>query len=207
MIGSMLAFAAVAALLTITPGADTALVLRTAAVADRRTAFLAGAGICTGLAGWGLATALGVSALLAASEAAYTALRIVGAAYLVHLGVRALLASRRDRTAPDRAGATATTHRRAYLAGLASNLLNPKVGAFYVTFLPQFLPAGTPPLPTTMLYVAIHATEGIVWLVLVAALVDRARAVVTRPVVRRHIERLTGVVLVGFGLRLALDTR
>lgn len=208
MASSALAFAAVAALLTITPGADTAMVLRTVVVAGRRHAVLAAAGVCTGLFGWGLATALGVSALLAASREAYIVLRIIGAAYLVYLGVRALRSSRTDTATDPHAKATAPgTGGRVFCAGLATNLLNPKVGVFYVTFLPQFLPAGAPPMPTAMLYVAIHAAEGIVWLVLVATVIDRARTVFARPAVRQRMEQLTGLVLLGFGVRLALDSR
>lgn len=209
MLRSALAFAAVAALLTITPGADTALVVRTALTRTRRSALTTAAGVCTGLLGWGLATVLGISALLAASRPAYDALRLVGAAYLLYLGIRALWSSRRTNTAGpgEEPLPHPTGQARSFRAGMLCNLFNPKVGAFYVTFLPQFIPDGARPLPTTALYVAIHAGEGMVWLATVTILVDRARAVLASHTLRRRLDQITGVVLVGFGVRLALDAR
>src|SRR5262245_49342844 len=126
MLTSVVAFAAVAALLTITPGVDTMLVLRTAAVRGRRAALLAGLGVCVGCLGGAAASALGITALLAASRLAFDVLRIAGAVYLVWLGVRAF---RQQEPGESVAGARAGTFR----VGLTTNLLNPKVGVFYLS--------------------------------------------------------------------------
>ena len=135
---ALIAYLAAAGLLTITPGLDTALVLRTAAVEGRRRAALASLGIATGLLIWGLAVALGLGVLLAASQAAYTLLKWAGATYLAWLGASLILKprSKLDLAAPARRG------ENWWALGLLTNLLNPKVGAFYVSFLPQFVPAG-----------------------------------------------------------------
>src|SRR5271168_221709 len=138
VVQSLLAFVAAASLVTITPGLDTALVLRAAAADGRRAGAWAAAGVGAGCLTWGAAVALGLTALLAASTAAYVALRWAGAAYLLYLGVRLLLAPRSAMqidTAP-----TAGAH--PFRRGLLTNLLNPKVGVFYVSFLPQFIPSG-----------------------------------------------------------------
>jgi RhtB (resistance to homoserine/threonine) family protein len=207
MWGSLAAFAVFAAVLTVTPGLDTMLVLRTAAVAGRRAGLAAVLGILLGCLAWAVASALGVTAVLIASRVAFEALRVAGAAYLCWLGVRALWRSRRRSTArteddpPERpVGAWA-----AFRTGLTTNLLNPKVGVFYLSVMPQFLPAGIDPLAGSLALGAIHIVEGLVWLSLVVAVVGRARGWLTRPTVRRRLEQLTGVVFVGFGVRLALE--
>jgi len=203
---SLAAFALFAAVLTVTPGLDTMLVLRTTAVGGRRAGLAAVLGVLLGCLVWAVASALGVTAVLAASRLAFDALRIAGAAYLCWLGVRALWRSRRpeppapgDEVEPQpRAGA-------AFRTGLTTNLLNPKVGVFYLSVMPQFLPAGVDPLAGSLALGAVHIVEGFVWLSLVVAVVGRARAWLTRPAVRRWLERLSGVVFIGFGLRLAFD--
>jgi RhtB (resistance to homoserine/threonine) family protein len=210
MWGSVLAFALVAALLTVTPGIDTALVIRTTLAAGRATGLRTAAGICTGVVTWGMLSAVGVSAVLTASRVAYDVLRLLGAAYLVVLGVRTLLAARRGRApvAGDEAGAElpgVAGSRAAFRTGLLTNLLNPKVGVFYVTLLPQFIPAGTPVLGMSVLLAGIHAVEGIAWLSLLVLVVHRLGMAMRRPSVRRALERVTGVVLVGFGVRVALE--
>jgi threonine/homoserine/homoserine lactone efflux protein len=199
VLSAVLAFAAVAALLTVTPGADTALVLRAAFAAGPRAAMTAGAGVCAGVLVWGAATAVGLAALVAASPTAYDGLRVVGAAYLLWLGVRTWR-SAGAAEAPGRTGRWLRT-------GLLTNLLNPKVAVFYVSFLPQFVPAGEPVLATSLLLAAVHAGEGLVWFALLATATARFRLVLARERVRRALARVTGTVLVGFGLRLALDSR
>jgi threonine/homoserine/homoserine lactone efflux protein len=193
-----LAFAAVAALLTVTPGADTALVLRAAVTGGRRQAMLAGSGVCLGVVLWGAATAVGLSALITGAPRVYDALRVVGAAYLVWLGIRTWRhAGRADATADD----------RWFRTGLLTNLLNPKVGAFYLTVLPPFIPDGTPVLPASLLLAGVHALEGLLWFALLATATERLRHLLSRERVRRAVSRVTATVLVGFGLRLALDSR
>jgi threonine/homoserine/homoserine lactone efflux protein len=216
--GSVLAFTLVAAIVTVTPGLDTALVVRTTLRDGRGAGVDAAVGICSGLVVWGFATALGITVLLRASETAYDVLRVAGAVWLVVLGVRTLLDARRhlrDPAAGDAdttaVAALGTRSRRARLTafrtGVASNLLNPKVGVFYLTLLPQFVPAGARVLPTTMLLVGIHIAQGVVWLTFIAWLTSRARGLLGSGAWRRATERLTGVVLLGLGLRLAIERR
>ena len=218
MVGSLLAFTLVAAVVTITPGLDTALVVRSTLRDGRGAGFDAALGICSGLVVWGFASALGITVLLRTSQTAYDVLRIAGAVWLVILGVRTLLDARRSVHAPDdveTAGAVTSSARpsrrrrrlTSYRTGVTSNLLNPKVGVFYLTLLPQFVPDGAPVLPITMLFVAIHIAQGVLWLASIAWLTSRARGVMGRGAWRRASERLTGVVLLGLGLRLAIERR
>src|SRR5579884_1538036 len=205
MWGSVLAFALVAALLTITPGIDTALVIRNTLQGGRATGLRTSLGICTGLIVWGLLSALGVTAVVTASRVAYDVLRFAGAAYLVFLGVRTLLVARRD-AAPVGAPAIASRRSRAaFRTGMLNNLLNPKVGVFYVTLLPQFIPAGASVLGMSVLLAGVHFVEGVIWLSLLTLVVHRASRVMRRAAVRRTLERLTGLVLIGFGARVALE--
>jgi threonine/homoserine/homoserine lactone efflux protein len=203
---ALIAFSIAAGLLTITPGLDTALVLRTAAVEGPRRAVLAGAGICLGTILWGAAVALGLGALLAASAIAFEVLKWAGAAYLVWLGVKLIL---RPRERFELVGGTLQAHGGlAWLRrGLFTNLLNPKVGVFYVSFLPQFLPAGVPAAPFMFLLAVLHALMGVVWFgVLISATRPIAGALQKASVVR-WLDRLTGGVFLGFGVRLAFERR
>jgi threonine/homoserine/homoserine lactone efflux protein len=137
-------------------------------------------------------------------------LAFAGVVYLVRLGVRTWRAAgRHPEGLPAGAAAApgALTSSRGYVAGLTTNLLNPKVGLFYATLLPQFVPDGAPVLPVGLAFALVHVVESIVWLTVVAALVDRTRSVVGRPAVSRRLEQLTGVVLIGLGARLALERR
>jgi threonine/homoserine/homoserine lactone efflux protein len=211
---ALLAFTLAAGLLTITPGLDTALVLRTAAVEGSRRAMLAGVGICCGLLMWGLTVSLGLGTLLAASQVAYRILRISGACYLIFLGTKMLLRKRQSASAmnetpspPVFASPVNTSASRWFVRGLLTNLLNPKVGVFYVTFLPQFIPAGVSVISFSMLLAAIHATEGILWLSLLTLATRPLSRWLRRPSVARTLDRATGTVLVGFGLDLVLDNR
>jgi threonine/homoserine/homoserine lactone efflux protein len=204
---ALLTFTLAAAVLTITPGVDTALVLRTAAVEGPRRALSAALGICCGLLLWGLAVAIGIGALLAASSLAYTALRWIGAAYLVWLGLTFLLRPHQEAPRLDAAPVRLGGRAKWFARGLLSNLTNPKVGVFYVTFLPQFVPPGVAAAPFIALLVAIHVTEGVLWLILVILATRSVARYLRRPAVGRALERLTGALLVGFGLRLAVEGR
>jgi threonine/homoserine/homoserine lactone efflux protein len=197
---SLVAFTLAAALLTVTPGLDTALVLRTAAAEGPRRALAAAFGICLGCLAWGALVAVGLGVLLEASELAYLALKWVGAAYLLYLGMRLILVSRDEAEA----GAPGPPRRSSwFLRGLLTNLLNPKVGAFYVSFLPQFVPAGADVPATTLLLAVIHSGLGLLWfLLLIGATRPLARAL-RRPGLVRALDRLTGGVLIFFGLKLA----
>jgi threonine/homoserine/homoserine lactone efflux protein len=199
---SLIAFTLAAALLTVTPGLDTALVLRTAAAEGSRRAFAAALGICLGCLAWGALVAVGLGVLLEASELAYLALKWTGAFYLLYLGMRLILAPRDDWE-----GGEARPPERSnwFLRGLLTNLLNPKVGAFYVSFLPQFIPSGASVPATTLLLAAIHSALGFLWfLLLIGATRPLARALHDRRFVR-GLDRLTGGVLIFFGLRLAFS--
>ncbi|GGP02279.1 LysE family translocator [Nonomuraea glycinis] len=196
-------FALVVALLTVTPGLDTALILRTSLVAGRRPAWGVVLGIQLGTLAWGLLTAVGLSALLAASQVGYEVLRWAGAAYLVWMGLRMLLA-RGDAPGEEEARQE-VRFRTGFRRGLVTNLLNPKVGAFYVAMLPQFIPQEAPHAVMGLLLAGVHVGEGLLWsaaLIGFAALMSRT---LRTPSVRRLLDRITGVVIVGFGVRLAVD--
>lgn len=200
---ALIAFVAAATLLTITPGLDTAMVLRTAAVEGPRTAALAGLGIICGCLAWGAAVALGLGVLLAASSLAYTVLKWAGAAYLAWLGVKLIL---KPRSRFDLGAASA--RRGNWLArGFLNNLLNPKIGVFYVSFLPQFVPAHMAAGPFIFLLALIHGALGAIWFAALIAATSPLKRWLTRQAVVRWIDRVTGAVFVGFGLRLALDRR
>lgn len=197
-------------LLTITPGVDMALVARSALAGGRRAGVAAASGIAAGTVVWGLASAAGVAALLAASSTAYDALRLAGAAYLVLMGVRTWRAARAHGAATATAaddGATATRDRAAFRSGITTNLANPKIAVFYSTVAPAFVPDGAPVPAWTLAFAAVHALAGLVWLSAYAALLTRMRAALDRPSVRAALDRLTGTVLVAFGLRLATEHR
>lgn len=198
---ALIAFVLAAGLLTVTPGIDTALVLRTAGVEGARKAALAGLGIALGCLAWGVFVALGLGLLLQASELAYTILRWAGAAYLVWLGIK-LIRSRREGLIEAEAE---KTDGGAWLRrGLLTNLLNPKVGIFYVSFLPQFIPAGADVQSTTILLAAIHAGLGLAWFGALILATRPIAAALRRPGTVRLLDRLTGGLFLMFGARLAL---
>ncbi len=201
---SLVAFFLVAGLLTITPGLDTAMVLRAAAVDGPRSAAQAAIGICAGCLVWGGAVAFGLGAMLAASQLAYDLLRWAGALYLGYLGIQLLC---RPRGALLVATDVAERRHRWLVRGLLSNLLNPKVGVFYVTFLPQFVPAGHAVAGFTFLLACVHVLQGALWFALLIAASTRLRRVLGRPGVVRALDRATGVVFLGFGAKLALSRR
>jgi threonine/homoserine/homoserine lactone efflux protein len=205
---ALLAFIAAGCILIVTPGPDTALVLRTAAVDGPRRGAYTSAGICSGLLLWGLAAALGISAVLTASHTAYTVLRAIGAAWLVWLGFNIFF--RR----PSRPAADGGTPRIVdgsgpawFWRGLLSNVTNPKVGVFFITFLPQFVPAGVAVAPWIALLVVIHVVLSVIWLGLLIVATRSVGRVLQRPAVARTLDRITGAVLVGAGLRLAAEGR
>jgi threonine/homoserine/homoserine lactone efflux protein len=202
--GLLIAYIAAASLLTVTPGLDTALVLRTAVTRGARTAALTGAGIAAGCFGWAALVAFGLGAVLAASALAYTALRWIGAAYLLWLGYKMLRSPRR--TFVTGAARGAGKH-KAFPTGLLTNLLNPKVGVFYVSFLPQFVPAGVRVAPYMLLLGAIHAFLGLIWFACLIAATRPLARFLAKPSVVQMCDRLTGGMFVAFGVGLAFDSR
>jgi threonine/homoserine/homoserine lactone efflux protein len=203
-----LLFVGIAALLTITPGADMAMVSRSVLMGGRREAFATTLGILAGCLVWAIVSAAGVAAVLSASRTAYDALRLVGAAYLVWLGVQSLLAARRGEyhtaAAEQRRGAGLSS---AFRQGLLTNLFNPKIAIFYSTFLPQFIGPGDPALLLSMLLAGVHIAFGLFWLTGYAWLLYRAVTAFKSSRVRRALDAITGTVLVALGLRLAAERR
>jgi len=202
---AFLTFLAAAALIIVAPGPDTLLVTRNVFRRGRRGGLVTGAGTITGLALWSVAAALGLSALLAASEVGYNVVRVAGGLYLIWLGVQSLRSHGAVAAAPTEA--PAMPMHRAYLSGLLSNLLNPKIGVFFVTFLPGFVPIGAPVGTTAALLGAVFVLETALWLVVLVWLVGRGTGWLSRQGVRRRLDRVTGVVLIGFGIRVAADVR
>ena len=201
-----LLFVGVVALLTITPGADMAMVARSVFTGGRREAFGTTLGISAGCLVWAFASAIGVAAVLAASRTAYDALRLVGAAYLVWLGVQSLLAARRG-AAVEPVPTTGARRASPFRQGLLTNLFNPKIAVFYSTFLPQFIAPGDPVVALSLALAGVHIAFGLAWLSLYAWLLDRAVAAFKGSRLRRALDAVTGTVLVGLGLRLAAERR
>ncbi|MFI5844259.1 LysE family translocator [Catenuloplanes sp. NPDC051500] len=197
-------FVLVVGLLTITPGLDTALILRTAAVGHVRRAWGTAAGIQLGTLTWGVLTSAGVTALLTASQLAYDVLRWAGAAYLLWMGLRMIWTARRG-PAPE-AEVVPGGFLSGVRQGMLTNLLNPKVGVFYVALLPQFIPASAPHFAWGVMLAVIHIVLGTVWSGLLIAFAARIRVLLRRPVATRILDRVTGTVIAAFGLRLALSS-
>ena len=201
---NLLAFTLAATLLTLTPGLDTPLVLRTATVEGRRQALRAALGINAGCLIWGAAVAFGLGALIAVSELAFNLLKYCGAAYLAWLGLNMLLRPRHS-FAPT--GANSDPGTNWFLKGMLGNVLNPKVGVFYVSFLPQFIPQGQPLVAWTFGLVSIHVVLGLVWSLLLIAATRPLAGVLQREKVIQWMDRTTGMIFVLFAARLALSRR
>jgi RhtB (resistance to homoserine/threonine) family protein len=206
----LLLFIAAASILTITPGVDTAMVLRTSAAEGPRGGVAASLGICLGLMAWGTGAAFGLTALLAASAPAFTLVKWAGAAYLLYLGAKLILKPRTSFAAASTAAAAAVAKkgsRDAFQRGFLTNMLNPKVGVFYVTFLPQFIPHGVNVAAFSLLLAGIHVLLTLLWFSLLIALTVPLGRFLAEPRVVRNLDRLTGCVFVGFGVKLALAKR
>jgi threonine/homoserine/homoserine lactone efflux protein len=211
--GQLLAFLGVSLMVIVIPGPDTALTVRNTLAGGRRCGVATAAGVASGQAVWTIATSAGIAELVQASEPAFLALKVAGAAYLVALGFQSLWTAVRPRggaghsaAGPGAGGRAGLRPGRAFRQGVVSNLANPKMAAFFLSLLPQFTAQG-------------HGGRGILglglvfclltlgWLGLYSAALDRARVVLGRSRVRRALEGVSGVVLIGFGARLALRQR
>jgi threonine/homoserine/homoserine lactone efflux protein len=214
-------------LISASPGPAVAVILRRSATLGGRAALPLVAGIEAGLFTWAVLAAVGLSALLAVSEVAYTVLKVVGAGFLIVLGALALReAVREHRRAKDAGspgwrdpadespvvrrgilpaldGRPVPGPRRLFAEGMATNLANPKAAIFMIAFFPQFIPTGYPVLPTTLALAALQVTVEFTLYALLALGVGRARRVFTRPRVRVALEGASGTVLIGLGLRVA----
>jgi threonine/homoserine/homoserine lactone efflux protein len=201
MLRALVAFAPVAALLTLTPGAATALVVRSAATGGQRRALATTVGNSVGVLAWGCFAAMGIAAVVATSAEAFTAVKLVGAVVLVLLGLQSLRGHREDPEGP------APARGAPLRDGIVTSLANPKLAVFFVALFPQFVPDGAPVLGSALLMVATIVSFDLVWYSALAYLVARARrAFVEGPWLAR-VQRLTGAVLVGLGVRLAFERR
>jgi threonine/homoserine/homoserine lactone efflux protein len=204
---AMTTFTIAALVLIMLPGPDQALITRNALAGGRYGGLLTMLGGVLGLTVHAGAAAVGLSALLLASATAFTMLKIVGAVYLLWLAMQMLWSARRSQRSAVAEEAVAMPVRRlAYLRqGFLSNALNPKVALFFVTFLPQFLSAGTgSPRAEALLLSGIFGVLYLAWFGLYVAAVDRLGRWVQRPPVKARIEQVTGLVLATVAVRLAI---
>ena len=201
---SLLAFTFAAALLTLTPGLDTALILRTSVAEGGKKAVHAALGIDLGCFIWGALVAFGLGALLAVSELAYMALKWCGAAYLCWLGIQLLLRPRQRFTLQAEGDVRSSNW---FLRGMLGNVLNPKMGVFYVSFLPQFIPFGHSPIAWTFLLVSIHVCLGTLWSLTLIMASGYAADVLKKPAVVKWMDRATGAAFLLFAARLAFSKR
>jgi threonine/homoserine/homoserine lactone efflux protein len=212
MLTALLGFGAAAALIVLLPGPDTLVVVRNLLRGGRRRATATAVGVLSGLVVWVLAASLGLSALLRASHTGYDVLRYVGGAYLVWIGIQSLR-SRALASHELGAGTVASPPRRygpllgsGYLAGLATDLLNPKVGVFFVTFLPAFVPHNARIGLTTLAFGAIFVAETVVYFAVLIRVADRVVGWMSDARIRRRLDRIAGAVFIAFGIRLATDS-
>jgi RhtB (resistance to homoserine/threonine) family protein len=204
----LLAFAGIVLVAAMAPGPDFAIVVRQSVASGVRSGMAAAIGVGAGVFVWAVSAAIGVAALLAASALAFTIVKVVGAAYLLYLGVRALRAAMRPDGEPDddpSAPATRTAW-RSFRQGLITNVLNPKAAAFFVALMPQFV-GDDSAYASTLLLAGIAGATAIGWFCVLANLVGALRRVLARPRVRRAIDAVTGTALVALGIRLAAAGR
>jgi threonine/homoserine/homoserine lactone efflux protein len=209
--GELAAFVGVSLLVIATPGQDTALTIRNTLLGGRRVGVFTALGVSTGQASWTLAASAGVAALLVASEPAFLAVKLLGAAYLVYLGVQALLAAARsggsERFAIGRGRFQPLAPGTAYRQGVVSNLGNPKMAVFFTSLLPQFAPSDAGSFWAMLGLGLLFCSFTLVWLAGYAVAVAKAGDLLRRPKIRRSLEGLVGAVLVALGLRLASEGR
>ncbi len=200
----LLPFLAIAILLIVIPGPDTAMVTKNAVVGGRRSGVLAAVGVSVGLTIWTAAAALGIAALLRASTVGFDALKIAGAVYLTVIGIQ-LLRSRG--VVADTPAARGASGIRAFRQGILSDLGNPKIAVFFTSLLPQFVHGHGSAFAPLLVLGVVFAVLTLAWLAAYAFAVGHASGWLRRPAVRRALDRFTGIVLIGFGVRLALERR
>ncbi|MFF2653160.1 LysE family translocator [Streptomyces sp. NPDC058045] len=206
MLTQLLAAAGVLGLLTVVPGPDLAVVTRRAVLAGPGDALRTVGGIGTGLLVWGALTAAGLAAVLAASPAAYLAVKLLGVGYLAFLGAQALRQNRRAAPEVPPGTGTGSAGARPWRTGLVGNLLNPKIAVCYTGLLPALAPPELPAAWAMLLLVLLHTTLSLVWLGGCVLLLSRLGPVLQRPRIRRASGRITGVALIGVGLAVATTT-
>jgi len=208
--GPLIAFVGIAALVICTPGPDTAMTIRNALLGGRSAGLATALGVSTGLAMWALATSAGLVALLIASEPLFLAVKYVGAAYLVWLGVQSLRAAFGPgalQQAIAQSPARGLRPRQAYVQGVVSDLSNPKIAAFFSSMLPQFAPAGATDFVSLAALGLLFSAMTLVWLTGYALATARMRDALRRPRVQRTLDGITGVTLIGLGVKLASEDR
>lgn len=191
-------------ILTITPGLDTTLIIRTATLEGKMKAFQAALGINLGCIVWGVIVACGLGALLMTSDLAFNALKWIGAIYLTWLGLNLLLKPRSQLASLN---SSAVTRQNWFMKGFWGNLLNPKVGIFYISFLPQFIPQSASPVIWTMSLVMIHVVIGLIWSIFLIAAMQSISAYLKQPKFIRYMDCVTGSIFILFALKLALSKR
>jgi RhtB (resistance to homoserine/threonine) family protein len=205
-------FLGVAAILVLFPGPDTAVVTKNVLVHGRRVGIATSLGVAAGVAVWTLAAALGIASLLHASLVAFTVLKLAGAVYLIWLGVQAIRAANHlpdgDRDATIRNGTRpAMSVRTGFRQGLLSDLGNPKAGIFFTSLLPQFVDPGRSVFVPFLVLGIVFAAMTILWLLIYCVITARAAQTMMRPKVRAILDRVTGVVLIAIGLKVATEHR
>jgi threonine/homoserine/homoserine lactone efflux protein len=207
---ALLGFALASTLLILASGPDSMLVMRNTMRGGRRAGLITACGTISGLTVWAIAAAVGLTALVRVSHVGYDVLRFAGAAYLIWLGVSSLGLVRRrgaGHAAVERPPPGPARPARAYLNGLLSNLFNPKISVFFMAFLPAFIPAHASATQFSLVLGLWFIAETGLWLAVVAWLADRGARLLQRTAVQRWLERVTGIVLIGFGIRLATEAR
>ncbi|MET8866044.1 LysE family translocator [Nonomuraea sp. NPDC004580] len=203
----LLAFIGACVLVAMAPGVSTAVILRQTLASGRGSGVAATLGNETGILLWGLAAAFGLSALVVASQLAYDVMRVTGAVVLVVMGAQALWQARKPVPVTAVEGDAVAGRRGAYLAGLGTCLANPKAAVFAMSFLPQFVPAGQD-VPLTLVTLAVvWVAVDVVWYLMLIWAVAQAKAWLGRPSVKRRLEQISGVVLIGLGVRMAVESR
>jgi threonine/homoserine/homoserine lactone efflux protein len=207
--GALWAFVGVAALVIVTPGPDTALTVRNALLGGRRAGVATAVGVALGLAVWTAAASAGLAALLVASEPAFVAVKLAGAAYLVLLGLQTLVHAWRGRPVEGHGEREAARLRPgvALRQGLLNDLGNPKIAVFFTTLLPQFAPAHGPAFATLLAFGLLFCAMTFAWLCVYSAVVARAGRALRRPRVRRALDAVMGAALVAVGVRVAVERR
>ncbi|WP_336041574.1 LysE family translocator [Acinetobacter dispersus] len=190
-------------LLTITPGLDTTLIIRTATIEGKAKAFQAALGINLGCIVWGVIVACGLGALLMTSDLAFNALKWMGAIYLTWLGLNLILKPRNQLAGLN----DATTTQNWFIKGFWGNLLNPKVGIFYISFLPQFIPQSSSPVIWTMGLVMIHVVIGFIWSIFLISAMQTISGYLKQPKFIKYMDRITGSIFILFALKLAFSKR
>ncbi len=204
-------FIGLVGLLTITPGADTMLVIRNVLSRGQRAGLVTTLGISSGLFFHATLSALGLSLILVRSAEAFEVVKLAGAGYLVLLGIQSLARARsRAEVVEESVGSTiraGAQWRNSYAEGLLTNVLNPKVAVFYLALLPQFVAPTDPVLVKSLLLAGIHVVLGLIWLPLVVLFVGRMARILSQPAVRKKMELLSGAIMIALGVRLALERK